>query len=102
MKILFAAGLAACAALALGGCSSLGKLEPPSVTIKALGDAGCKGTVDVTIGGATGQLGGGFHAENAFHGSCDPANAKPLVVPLAQIGTLAPASATPAAAPPPT
>lgn len=84
MNLHLATSIAAACALAFGlsACAGLpgaGKPggEPPSVTIKAMADAGCKIQFSVGFGGATGQLGGGVHAENTFSGSCDPANAKP-------------------------
>lgn len=69
----------ACAALALSGCASLSGSkptpEPLSVTIKALANAGCTIQYNIDVGGATGQLGGGFHANNIISGGCDPSKA---------------------------
>ena len=60
-------------AVPLSGCIT-SKITPEQQInlINAFSDAGCKGTVHVSTGGATGQLGGGFHAEASLDGSCDP------------------------------
>jgi DNA-binding transcriptional regulator LsrR (DeoR family) len=80
MKTTLLAGCALASALALSGCGTIGTAEPPSVTIKALAEAGCAGSFVISFGGATGQLGGGVHADNTFTGACDPAKAKPALI----------------------
>lgn len=67
------------AAVALGGCGHVSKLSPGEAVglVQAFAAAGCKGDVHVAVGGATGQLGGGAHAEVTANGQCDPSAVKP-------------------------
>ncbi|HET6971294.1 MAG TPA: hypothetical protein VFH92_09225 [Phenylobacterium sp.] len=70
---------AAClvAALPLSGCATgLARMTPEQQVnlVNAFAKAGCSGTVHVSAGGATGQLGGGAHAEVGLDGSCHPAS----------------------------
>lgn len=81
MRVLLLLGAVA---LALSGCAGLSVAkpvpEPLSVTFKAMADAGCTIQFNIDVGGATGQLGGGFHANNIISGGCDPSKAaKPLI-----------------------
>lgn len=73
MKV-FVIGLAL---LSLGGCVGGIQAEPPSTTIKALAQAGCKTSIDVTVGGSVGQLGGAATNNLHFSGSCDPSTVTP-------------------------
>lgn len=72
MKTITIMTACAAAVLSLGGCA-LNKLDIPG-TVNALAAAGCKGTLDISgaAATATGVSVGSAHAENAFHGDCDP------------------------------
>lgn len=64
---------AACAAMSLGGCASLSKVDIPA-TVNALAAAGCKGTIHntVTATTASGISPGSASATHDFSGDCDP------------------------------
>lgn len=83
--------------LMLSGCTGFAAATPEQAAtlVTALAQAGCSGSLDVSAGAATGQLGGSVHAENTFHGQCDPSKAKAPVG--AQVGQLVAAAAGPAA-----
>lgn len=76
MKTLLCAGALALASVSVSGCAGVMNATPEqqATLVTALAKAGCKGSLTISVGGATGQLGGGFHADNTFNGSCDPAN----------------------------
>lgn len=84
------------AAASVSGCGAIPKPtpEPLSVTVNALAaaarEAGCTINFSLGVGGATGQLGGGFHAENTLSGGCDPTK----VMTLQQFGAQLPPSGT--------
>lgn len=66
------------AGVALSGCTGFASATPEQAAtlVTALAKAGCSGSLDISAGAATGQLGGSVHAENTFHGACDPAKAQ--------------------------
>lgn len=76
------------AALPLSGCITTalasGKLQAADIPpiLDAFAAAGCSGNVSVSVGGGTGQLGGGVQASYTLSGSCDPSR----VVPLKELG----------------
>lgn len=76
-KLLAVAALAACS-VALSGCltASIAKMTPEqqAATIKALGDAGCSGTLHVrgSATTASGVTAGAANGEFDFNGGCDP------------------------------
>jgi len=87
-RFLAATALACVAAVNLSGCALLNaKPSDLAPTIDALARAGCTGDLTFTAGAgsAAGLSPGSFHAENSFHGSCDPRNAPPAVKPLSQL-----------------
>jgi hypothetical protein len=73
MRSVIIVGVCA-SALALSACQHVTPEQQVNM-INAFANAGCKGTITASAGGATGQLGGGFHADVGVSGSCDPANA---------------------------
>lgn len=73
---LIALSAAACAAMSLGGCASLSKVDIPA-TVNALAAAGCKGTIHntVTATTASGISPGSASVTHDFTGDCDPSRA---------------------------
>jgi hypothetical protein len=95
-RFLAATALACAAAVSLSGCGTLGASQNLAPVIDALANAGCMGDLQLGIqaGSAAGLSPGAFAVSNTFHGSCDPARARPAVTPAALSAAMSQAIAT--------
>jgi hypothetical protein len=88
-RFLAATALACAAAVALSGCTSMTGSSPAQF-VDSLANAGCTGDVVISLGAgsAAGLSPGAFHAENTFHGSCDPSRVRANVAPVLTAGAI--------------
>lgn len=96
MKMILLAGCAL-ASIALAGCGTVnGAQSGLAPVIDALARAGCSGSFSFSGGASTaaGISPGSANIANAFNGTCDPRNAKP-VTSAADVPAAVPVTTTP-------